>query len=95
MDFSKIYCKAISVPNIYSGNITYDRDADEGDYEPIDPWYRSYQGGKFYPTSTGGTFRDHKGGSLPSLMVPTGCKSKYESNADWKNTFTLIEETEF
>jgi hypothetical protein len=28
-------------------------------------------------------------------MVPTGCKSKYESNANWKNTFTLIEETDF
>lgn len=93
LNFSRIYSKATSVPSIYYGETWY-YTTTENDYLSIDLW-DNIPGGSRRPISTGGTFIDERNGSLPSLTVPNGCKSKYESNTNWNKTFALFEETEF
>lgn len=95
LNFSKIYSKATSVPSIYYGkSIYYKRSSTKNDYLNFDLWGTINEVLK--PTTTGGTFIDERQGSpLPSLTVPNGCKSKYESNTNWNKTFALFEETDF
>lgn len=93
LNFSRIYSKATSVPSIYYGQTWY-YTTTGNDYLSIDLWDTTAPS-VLQQRSTGGTFIDERNGSLPSLTVPNGCKSKYESNTNWNKTFALFEETDF
>ena len=99
LNFSRVYCKATSLPKIVIGEISYyDSDDRFNDgYEAIDIWhgFDSYGGVYIDPERKGGTFRDNRDKKLPNLIVPTRTKSLYEANNDWNSTFALIEGTDF
>lgn len=99
LNFSRVYCKASSLPSINTGEINYyDLDDRFNDgYEPIDIWhgFDTYGGVYKYPERSGGSFRDDRDNKLPHLIVPIGSKSKYSNNGKWSSTFELIEETDF
>ena len=99
LNFSRVYCKASSLPSINTGEIYY-YDLDDrfnNGYEPIDIWhgFDTYGGVYKNPERSGGSFRDDRDNKLPHLIVPIGSKSEYSNNGKWSETFELIEETDF
>ena len=60
--------------------------------EEIDPWYSDEM--KDSGPSLLSQDEVVKGNLLPSLVVPIGCKEKYEASRAWESIFAIIEEAD-
>ena len=87
--FSKIYCAATAVPTAkfnYGDISGWENPWEKSGYTIVDP----------RDCTTFLSTKDVDNGELlPSLVVPIGCKEKYEASRGWGSIFAIIEEADF